>query len=80
MQKYFDRLSDEQSPDAQFYARADNLRYWLTTVNTRLGSLSQRLSASVGKRRINTDLAGKAASQSTAAGRTGGDHALDGNR
>ena len=68
VQKYFDRLSDEQSPDAQFYARADNLRYWLTTVNTRLGSLSQRLSASVGKRRINTDLAGEeAASQSTAA-------------
>jgi hypothetical protein len=65
---YFDRLSDQQSPDAQFYARADNLRYWLTTVNTRLGSLSQRLSASVGKRRINTDLAGEeAASQSTSA-------------
>jgi len=66
VRKYFDRLSDPASPDAQFYARADNLRYWLTTVNTRLGSLSQRLSASVGKRRINTDLAGEeAASQST---------------
>ena len=57
-----------ESPDAQFYARADNLRYWLTTVNTRLGSLSQRLSASVGKRRLNTDLAGEeGASQSTIA-------------
>jgi hypothetical protein len=68
VQQYFDRLSDMQSADAQFYARADNLRYWLTTVNTRLGSLSQRLSASVGKRRINTDLAGEeAASQSTSA-------------
>ncbi|MDH4039763.1 MAG: DUF2333 family protein [Gammaproteobacteria bacterium] len=66
--RYFNRLSDVESPDAQFYARADNLRYWLTTVNTRLGSLSQRLSASVGKRRINTDLAGEeAASQSTSA-------------
>ena len=65
---YFDRLSDPQSQNAQFYARADNLRYWLATVNTRLGSLSQRLSASVGKRRINTDLAGEeAASQSTSA-------------
>lgn len=64
---YFRRLSDVNSPDAQFYARADNLRYWLSTVNTRLGSLSQRLSASVGQRRINTDLAGEAgASQSTA--------------
>jgi hypothetical protein len=70
VRKYFDRLSDEQSTDAQFYARADNLRIWLSTVNTRLGSLSQRLSASVGKRRINTDLAGEEnASQSTAAPR-----------
>ena len=65
---YYRRLSDSTQADAQFYARADNLRYWLSTVNTRLGSLSQRLSASVGQRRINTDLAGDAgASQSTAA-------------
>jgi hypothetical protein len=65
-QKYFQGLSDPQANDAQFYARADNLRYWLGTVNTRLGSLSQRLSASVGQRRINTDLAGDGdATQST---------------
>ncbi len=65
---YFKRLSDAQNPEAQFYARADNLRYWLSTVNTRLGSLSQRLSASVGQRRLNTDLAGEpGASQSTPA-------------
>lgn len=57
---YFRRLSDTSAPDAQFYARADNLRYWLATVETRLGSLSQRLSASVGARRVNTDLAGDA--------------------
>jgi hypothetical protein len=64
---YFRRLSDEQSPDAQFYARADNLRYWLSTVDSRLGSLSQRLSASVGQLRLNTNLAGDAAAtQSTA--------------
>ncbi len=67
---YYRRLSDSTQAEAQFYARADNLRYWLSTVNTRLGSLSQRLSASVGQRRINTDLAGDAgASQSTAAPR-----------
>jgi hypothetical protein len=66
--RYFDRLSDSGASDAQFYARADNLRNWLSAVNTRLGSLSQRLSASVGKRRINTDLAGEeSASQSTTA-------------
>jgi len=65
---FFSRLSAADAPDAQLYARADNLRYWLSTVNTRLGSLSQRLSASVGQRRLNTDLAGEAgASQSTSA-------------
>jgi hypothetical protein len=63
---YLRRLSDEKESNAQFYARADNLRYWLATVNTRLGSLSQKLSASVGQRRINTDLAGDGdATQST---------------
>ena len=67
-QGYLDRLADPSTPDAQFYARADNLREWLAMVNTRLGSLSQRLSASVGQRRVNTDLAGEeTASQSTAA-------------
>ena len=66
LHSYLLRLSDEQEFDAQFYARADNLRYWLSTVETRLGSLSQRLSASVGQRRINTDLSGSAgARQST---------------
>ena len=66
--RYFTRLSDVQAPGAQFYARADNLRYWLSTVDSRLGSLSQRLSASVGQARLNTDLAGETeASQSTVA-------------
>jgi hypothetical protein len=66
LSSYLKRLGDEQAFDAQFYARADNLRYWLSTVETRLGSLSQRLSASVGQRRINTDLAGSiGARQST---------------
>jgi hypothetical protein len=53
---------------SQFYARADNLAEWLAIVEKRLGSLSQRLSASVGQTRINTDLAGEpAAIQSTPA-------------
>lgn len=66
LRSYFYRLSDPSARDAQFYSRADNLRYWLQTVETRLGSLSQRLSASVGQRRLNTDLAGDAeARQST---------------
>ena len=63
---YLNRLSDPNEQDAQFYARADNLRDYLHIVEKRLGSLSQRLSASVGQARINTDLQGDAeAAQST---------------
>ena len=61
LRAYLARLSDPTRPDAQFYARADNLQQWLQSVETRLGSLSQRLSASVGKRQLNVDLAGDAA-------------------
>jgi hypothetical protein len=63
---YLNRLQNPNNPDAQFYARADNLKEWLGQVTKRLGSLSQRLSASVGQTRFNTDLAGDAeAVQST---------------
>ncbi|MGI1680210.1 MAG: DUF2333 family protein [Cellvibrionaceae bacterium] len=58
LRNYLERLGNADSSNAQYFSRADNLRYWLGTVETRLGSLSQRLSASVGQRRINTDLAG----------------------
>lgn len=69
LERYLLRLADQQETDAQFYTRADNLRRWLNDVETRLGSLSQRLSASVGRARLNTDLAGDAeAQQSTPAG------------
>ncbi len=56
--KYLSRLQSTEDRDAQFYARSDNLREWLSVVEKRLGSLSQRLSASVGQVRINTDLQG----------------------
>ncbi|GAA0551349.1 MAG: hypothetical protein CL577_09580 [Alteromonadaceae bacterium] len=63
---YRAELMDPAKPDSQFYARADNLRDWLKAVEKRLGSYSQRLSASVGQDRVNTDLAGDAsARQST---------------
>ena len=66
LESYLARLSDPTQPDAQFYARADNLVEWLGLVEKRLGSLSQRLSASVGQDRLNTDLSGDAAAtQST---------------
>lgn len=57
LSNYLTRLSDDDATDAQFYARADNLSDWLQLVEARLGSMSQRLSASVGQKRINTDLA-----------------------
>ena len=64
---YLGRLADPQQQDAQFFARADNLREWVALIEKRLGGYSQQLSASVGQMRINTDLAGDAdAEQSTA--------------
>lgn len=58
LEVYLAGLSDSSMGNAQFYARADNLRDWLKQVEMRLGSLSQKLSASVGQERVNTDLAG----------------------
>ncbi len=65
---YLNQLKDLEDQNTQFYARADNLTIWLSEVDTRLGSLSQRLSASVGKRQLDVALAGdSAARQSTEA-------------
>ncbi|MGB3726223.1 MAG: DUF2333 family protein [Glaciecola sp.] len=58
---YRDQLGNPQSTNNQFYARADNLRDYLKQVEKRLGSLSQKLSASVGTEVINTNLAGDSA-------------------
>jgi hypothetical protein len=49
---YLGRLGDADDSNAHFYARADNLADYLQLVSSRLGSLSQRLSASVGQVRI----------------------------
>ncbi len=68
---YRDRLAGAKQPPAQFFSRADNLREWLAQIEKRLGSLSQRLSASVGQRRVNTDLQGEPAAAS------GGDSTAD---
>jgi len=71
LKRYRDGLAKTQDKTTQFYARADNLAQYLAVVSQRLGSLSQRLSASVGQLRVNTDLAGdSAAKQSTATGST----------
>ena len=47
LKSYQGRLADIDNAEAQFYARADNLSSWFSNVESRLGSLSQRLSMSV---------------------------------
>jgi len=58
LKAYRTELGDNKADNSQFYTRADNLREWLKQVEKRLGSLSQRLSASVGTDQLNIDLAG----------------------
>lgn len=66
VKNYLDRLADSSNPDAQFYARADNLSAWLSEVENRLGGLSRRLSESVGRPSLDLGLAGDGnAEQST---------------
>ena len=65
---YLARLTDADEYNAQFYARADNLADWLAIVEKRLGSLSQRLSASVGQIRLDTDLGGDPNAQQSTPG------------
>ena len=48
-------MLDSNDTNGKFYPRADNLTNWLKGVETRLGSLSQRLSASVGQENIDID-------------------------
>ena len=63
---YRTALTQVNNQSAQFYARSDNLRAWIQEATKRLGSYSQRLSASVGREQINVDLAGDSvAKQST---------------
>jgi hypothetical protein len=66
LKRYRARLVSKNATEAQFYTRADNLADWLREVEKRLGSISQRLSASVGNDRYNTALSGDpTAKQST---------------
>lgn len=56
LDRYLARLSDPGQKNARFYTRADNLNNWLGDASTRLGSLSQRLSASVGRVRLSDNV------------------------
>lgn len=60
---YRDSLAGLNADEAQFFARADNLREWLAQVEKRLGSLTRRLGDSVATDVINTDLAGDRAAE-----------------
>lgn len=64
---YRDRLTGVAEPEAQFYARADNLREWLAQVEKRLGSMTRRLGDSVATTRINESLAGDPSAAATTA-------------
>jgi hypothetical protein len=55
LDNYQARLENSNGQDARFFPRADNLADYLGVVESRLGSLSQRLSASVGVVGINTE-------------------------
>ena len=61
--RYRKDIANPVDSSAQFYARADNLRAYLKEVEKRLGSYSQRLSASVGRDQLNVDLAGDSVAQ-----------------
>ncbi len=70
---YLARLGDAEDSSAHFYARADNLADYLQLASSRLGSLSQRLSASVGQIRIGDgDALDEPASSSTVRAPGGG--------
>ena len=57
--RYLNRLGDDQAMDGNFFARADNLSLYLQVAEKRLGSLAQRLAASVGQVSFNRNLAGE---------------------
>ncbi len=70
LDKYLRKLTKKHKGGGQFYARADNLARVFEVYSQLMGSMSQRLDASRGRFRINTDLAGdKNAVQSTKASR-----------
>ncbi len=69
---YLGRLGDSDTSNAHFYARADNLADYLQLASSRLGSLSQRLSASVGQLRIGDVDASDPASASSVRAPDGG--------
>ncbi|MGK0272695.1 MAG: hypothetical protein ACI88H_003368 [Cocleimonas sp.] len=72
LDKYLSRLSKTSEKNAQFYARADNLREWLDLVQKRLGSLAQELSSSVGREQVDSSMVGDGDTTATQSTSTGG--------
>jgi hypothetical protein len=67
MERYREKLV---SKEAQFYSRADNLRQYLEILEKRLGSLSNRLSASAGDNLKHNDVGDAGAEQQYVASKT----------
>jgi hypothetical protein len=55
-----ERLESDSDKTTHFYTRADNLNELFADIEKRLGSLSQRLNASIGKVRVNSRSRGRA--------------------
>ncbi len=72
LDSYLSRLSKTSEKNAQFYARADNLREWLDLVQKRLGSLAQELSSSVGREQVDSSMVGNGDATATQSTPTGG--------
>jgi hypothetical protein len=66
LDRYFDALVSGEDQSARFFPRADNLAAYLMVVEKRLGSYSQRLSASVGDAELTAALVTVAEGQSPA--------------
>lgn len=66
-QTYGQEIADDDTSNAQFYARADNLASYLDMVSKTMGDLTQRLSASVGDVVVDIDAASTDVAQSSAA-------------
>jgi hypothetical protein len=74
LDRYFDALISGDDKSARFFPRADNLAAYLMVVEKRLGSYSQRLSASVGDDELTaalvTDAEGQSPAEQMASSRT----------
>ncbi len=68
LERYLDRLADEDPANAAFVVQGDVLGLWLDRMDQTLETLTQRLSASVGRNRVRRDGDTQADAQGDASG------------